>query len=156
VSVSKGVGRQIFTGGGGVAYGLVFSGGSLVVADYSPARDVRVDSPVIPTINPDGSRSYVPAGGTKAGMGFKISGTLYRVTLTGPTTLNAAGIYGRLQLRGKGTLTVNGVRSHWNGPATLLGKVPRDVRVLFRYALTGAPPPAPPPSPTTVPTTAGS
>ena len=40
--VSKGVGRQIFTGGGGVCYGIVFSGGSLVVADFSAdARRAR-------------------------------------------------------------------------------------------------------------------
>ena len=48
VFVSKGVGRQIFTGGGGVAYGVVFSGASLVVADYSATHDMRVDSPVLP------------------------------------------------------------------------------------------------------------
>jgi hypothetical protein len=159
VSVSKGVGRQIFTGGGGVAYGVLFSGGSLVVGDYSPAHDMRVDSPVVATINADGTRTYVPAGGTKS-TAFRISGTLYRVTILGASTLNAAGVYGRLQVRGKGTLIVNGVKTRWNGPASSLGKPPRDIRKLFQYALTGAPPPAepaPPPAPptTTVTTSAG-
>ena len=150
--VSKGVGRQIFTGGGGVAYGVVFSGASLVVADYSVAHDMRVDSPMLPTTNADGSRTYVPAGGAK-NAAFRISGTLYRVTVTGASTLNAAGVYGRLQVRGKGTLNVSGVRSRWNGPATVLGKVPKDVRKLFQYALTGAPPVVPPVAPPTPPAT---
>jgi hypothetical protein len=152
VFVSKGVGRQIFTGGGGVGYGVVFSGASLVVADYSPNHDMRVDSPVSATVNADGTRTFVPAGGTKS-TAFRISGTLYRVTVTGASTFNAAGIYGRLQVRGKGTLIVNGVRDRWNGPNVTLGKVPREVKKLFRLAITGAQPPAPPPPPATVPTT---
>lgn len=151
VFVSKGVGRQIFTGGGGVAYGVVFSGASLVVADYSATHDMRVDSPVVASMNADGSRTYVPAGGAKSAA-FRISGTLYRVTVTGASTFNAAGIYGRLNARGKGTLTVNGVRLHWNIGAIKLGTVPRDVKKLFLYAVTGAPPPVPPIPPATVPT----
>ena len=87
----------------------------------------------------------MPAGGTQR-VAFRISGTLYRVTVTGAGTFNAAGIYGRLQVRGKGTLNVNGVRSHWNGPVKL-GKAPRDVRKLFQLAVSGAPPPAPPAPP---------
>ena len=83
VFVSKGVGRQIFTGGGGVAYGVVFSGGSLVVADYSAdARHAASTRLSLPTTNADGSRTYVPAGGAKR-VAFRISGTLYRVTVTG-------------------------------------------------------------------------
>jgi len=160
VFVSKGVGRQIFTGGGGVAYGVIFSGASLVVADYSPTHDMRVDSPVVPTTNADGSRTFVPAGGAKS-TAFRISGTLYRVTVTGASTVNAAGIYGRLQARGKGTVIVNGERMRWNVPLGNVGKVPRDVKKLFQLALTGAPPPVPPappappppPPPATTPTT---
>jgi hypothetical protein len=152
VFVSKGVGRQIFTGGGGVGYGVVFSGASLVVADYSPNHDMRVDSPVSATVNADGTRTFVPAGGTKS-TAFRISGTLYRVTVTGASTFNGAGVYGRLLVRGKGTLIVNGVRGRWNGPITSLGSVPRDVRRLFRLALAGEPPPAPPIPPPTVPIT---
>jgi len=152
VFVSKGVGRQIFTGGGGVSYGVVFSGASLVVADYSATHDMRVDSPVPATTNADGTRTYVPAGGTRS-TAFRISGTLYRVTVTGASTFNAAGVYGRLQLRGKGTLILNGVRGRWNGPASVLGKPPKDVKKLFQFALTGAPPPAEPVPPVTVPPT---
>jgi len=159
--VSKCVGRQIFTGGGGVLYGTVFSGGSLVVADFSAARDVRIDSPVVSTLNADGSRTYVPAPGTKAkaGMGFKITGTLYRATVVGSANVNAAGVYGRLQARGKGTLSVNGEKLRWNSPLGNIGRIPRDLRKLFQYALTGAPPPAapapppPPPPPVTTTTT---
>jgi hypothetical protein len=151
VFVSKGVGRQTFTGGGGVSYGVIFSGASLVAADYSATHDMHIDSPVPATANADGSRTYVPAGGSKS-TAFRISGTLYRVTVTGSATFNAAGIYGRVQLRGKGTLLLNGVRMRWNTPTGSLGKVPKDVRKLFQLALTGAPPPAPPP-PVTVPTT---
>ena len=66
VFVSKGVGRQMFAGGGGVAYGTVFSGGSLVVMDYSPTHDLKVDSPVLATTNADGSRTFAPAGGARA------------------------------------------------------------------------------------------
>ena len=140
VFVSKGVGRQIFAGGGGVAYGVIFSGASLVVVDYSATHDMKVDAPVVPTTNADGSRTYVPAGGTTR-VAFRISGTLYRVTVTGSSTFNAAGVYGRLQVRGKGTLTVNGVRSRWNGPAIKLGKVPKDVKKLFQLAAAGLPVP---------------
>lgn len=152
VFVSKGVGRQIFTGGGGVSYGVLFSGASLVVADYSATHDMHVDSPVLPTANADGTRTYVPAGGTKS-TAFRISGTLYRVTVTGSSTLNGANVYGRLQLRGKGTLILNGARARWNAGPLTLGKVPKDVKKLFQFALTGAPPPAPPIPPPTVPTT---
>jgi hypothetical protein len=152
VFVSKGVGRQIFTGGGGVSYGVIFSGASLVVADYSPGQDIHVDSPVLATTNADGSRTYVPAGGTKS-TAFRISGTLYRVAVTGASTFNGAGIYGRLQVKGKGVQIVNGVRSRWNGPNSLVARPPKDIRKLFQLALSGAPPPTPPPPPTTVPTT---
>ena len=159
VFVSKGVGRQFFAGGGGVAYGTVFSGGSLVVVDYSATRDLKLDSPVPATLNADGSRTYAPAGGAKS-MAFRISGTLYRVTITGSSTYNALGVYGRLQVRGggpKSVLTVNSKKSRWNLPAIKLGKVPRPLRDLFQLALDSAPvplPPAPPePPPTTTPTT---
>ena len=159
--VSKGVGRQTFTGGGGVLYGSVFSGGSLVVADFSAARDVHIDSPVVSTLNADGSRTYVPAPGTKAkvGMGFKISGSLYRATILGSANVNAAGVYGRLQARGKGTLSVNGEKLRWNSPLGNIGKIPKDLKKMFQFALTGAPPPAapapapPPPPPATTTTT---
>ena len=108
VFVSKGVGRQIFAGGGGVAYG---TSSSRAARSWSPTtrptHDMKVESPVVPTTNADGSRTYVPAGGTRS-VAFRISGTLYRVTVTGASTFNAAGVYGRLQLRGKGTLTING------------------------------------------------
>jgi hypothetical protein len=162
VFVSKGVGRQVFTGGGGVAYGVIFSGASLVVVDYSPTHDMKVDAPVIPTTNADGSRTYVPAGGASR-VAFRISGTLYRVTVTGSSTFNAAGVFGRLQARGKGTMNVNGVRSRWSGPAITVGRVPKDVKKLFQAAAAGQPvpvvtPPAPPdpPSPPATTTTSGS
>jgi len=154
VFVSKGAGRQIFAGGGGVTYGTLFSGGSLVVVDYSATRDLKVDSAVTPTSNPDGSRTYVPAGGAKS-MLFRISGTLYRVTITGAGLYNGIGVYGRLQLRGggaKATLTVNSKKLRWGGPANKLGKVPRPVRDLFELAVIAAPvpePPAPPAPPVT-------
>jgi hypothetical protein len=68
-------------------------------------------------------------------------------------------------LRGKGTVSVNGARSRWGGPATKLGRVPKDVKQLFQLAATGQPvpvvtppappaPPVPPPPPAT--TTSGS
>ena len=63
----------------------------------------------------------MPAGGTKS-TAFRISGTLYRVTVTGASTVNGAGVYGRLQVRGKGTLMLNGVRMHWNGPTSNPGQ----------------------------------
>jgi hypothetical protein len=163
VFVSKGVGRQVFAGGSGVVYGVVFSGASLVVVDYSPARDMKVDAPVVPTTNADGSRTYVPAGGTSR-VAFRISGTLYRVTVTGASTFNAAGVFGRLQVRGKGTLNVSGARSKWNVPAVNFGRVPKDVRKLFQLAASGQPvpappapppPPDPPPPPATTTTTTG-
>jgi hypothetical protein len=153
VFVSKGVGREIFIGGSGIAYGTLFSGGSLVITDYSATHDLKIDSPVLPTTNADGSRTFAPAGGAKS-VAFRVSGTLYRVTVTGSSTYNAVGVYGRLQVRGKGTLTVNGVRDRWNGPATKLGKVPRAVKALFALAVLGGPPPsppAPPPPPVTPP-----
>jgi hypothetical protein len=161
VFVTKGVGRAIFAGGGGLAYGTVFSGGSLVVTDYSAEHDMKVDAPVQPTINADGSRTYVPAGGTKS-VAFRISGSVYRVTVLGSSTYNAVGVYGRLQLRGKGTLTVNGGRKlKWGPPAIKLGKVPKAVKDTFELAALGSPlpppaiPPDPPPTTTTTVTTPG-
>jgi hypothetical protein len=141
---SEGLGRQTFIGGSGVAYGMVFSGGSLVITDYSAAHDLKIESPVVPTTNADGSRTFAPAGGTRS-VAFRVSGTLYRVTVTGASTYNAVGVYGRLQLRGKGVVLVNGQRNRWNGPAWRLGKVPKVVKPLFELALMGAPPPLPPP-----------
>ena len=148
--VSKGVGRVLFVGGSGVAYGTVFSGGTLVITDYSLAHDLKVESPVLPTLNDDGSRTFAPAGGTRS-VAFRVSGSLYRVTVTGSSTYNAFGVYGRLVLRGKGTLSVNGQRSHWGGLATKLGKVPKAIRPLYQLAVLGAPPPAPPEPPVTPP-----
>ena len=84
---------------------------------------------------------------------FSISGTLYRATILGSANVNAAGVYGRLQARGKGTLSVNGEKLRWNGPLEQLGKVPRDLKKLFQFALTGAPPPAAPPAPPPPPAT---
>ena len=155
VFVSKGVGRQIFSGGGGVAYGVVFSGGSLVVTDYSATHDMKVDSPVVADRRTPTARArFVPAGGASR-VAFRISGTLYRVTVTGSSTFNAAGVYGRLQVRGKGTLTVNGVRSRWNGPASNLGQgaegrqeaLPARGRAASRRPSPPPPPPDPPPPP---------
>ena len=141
--VSKGVGRQTFTGGGGVLYGSVFSGGSLVVADFSAARDVHIDSPVVSTLNADGSRTYVPA---RARRPRRAWASRSRAACTaqrslGSGNVNAAGVYGRLQARGKGTLSVNGEKLRWNSPLGNLGKVPRDLKKMFQFALTGAPPP---------------
>jgi hypothetical protein len=150
VFVAKGVGREVFVGGSGVAYGTLFSGASLVITDYSAAHDLKIDSPVLPTTNADGSRTFAPAGGSKS-VAFRVSGTLYRVTVTGASTYNAVGVYGRLVVRGKGTLSVNGVRDRWNGPATRLGKVPRALKELFALAVLGGPPPSPAPPPVTPP-----
>jgi hypothetical protein len=143
VIVSKGTGRQTFAGGTtgrGVAYGTVFSGGSLVVVDYSEKSDLKVESPVTPTVNADGSRTYVPVAGSRNGLGFRISGSMYRMTITGAGNYNGR-VYGRLHLRGKGTLTVNGKKNRWNGPAIKLGKVPKDLRSLLEPAFKGEPPP---------------
>jgi hypothetical protein len=154
VFVSKGVGRQIFAGGGGVAYGIVFSGGSLVVTDYSSSHDMKVEAPVQPSLNQDGSRTYVPAGGAER-TAFRISGTLYRVTVQGSGTFNAAGVWGRLQVRGKGTLTVNGKRTRW--PATVkLGKVPKAQKSAYELAQSGAPIAVQPPPASSPVTTSGS
>jgi hypothetical protein len=155
VFVSKGVGRQVFAGGSGVAYGTLFSGASLVVVDYSASRDLKVDAPVTPTVNADGSRSYVPAGGTQR-TAYRISGSVYRLVITGSTTFNASGVYGRLVLRGKGSLTLNGRKSRWNAPPIKLSDPARAVRALYRMAVAGTPPPDAtplPPLPTTTATT---
>ena len=157
VVVAKGVGRQVFAGGSGVVYGTLFSGASLVVTDYSATHDLRVDAPVLPTTNVDGSRSYVPAGGTQR-TAYRISGSVYRLVMTGSTTFNASGVFGRLQLRGKGTLTLNGHKSRWGETfAIRVSDPPRGIRPLFRLAVTGAPPPAstePPPTTTSTTTLA--
>jgi hypothetical protein len=134
----------------------VFSGGSLIVTDYSEARDLKVDSPVAPTINLDQSRTYAPAGGAKS-LAFRLSGSAYRVVVQGSSTYNAVGVYGRLQVRGKGTITVNGSRRKaWNGPLVKLGKIPKAVRDAVQLAGDAAPLPAPPAPPlppvTTAPT----
>jgi hypothetical protein len=157
VFVSKGVGRQIFEGGSGVAYGTLYSGASLIVIDYSATHDLKVEAPVTPTANADGSRTYVPAGGSKS-TAYRISGSVYRLVVTGSSTFNASGVYGRLQLRGKGTLVINGRKNRWNGPAIKLSDPPKAVRPLYRLAVAGTPPPvttpvAPPTTPVTTTTT---
>jgi hypothetical protein len=155
VFVSKGVGRQIFAGGGGLTYGTLFSGGTLVVLDYSEAQDLKVESAVPPTTNPDGSLTYVPAGGTNR-MIFRITGTLYTVRLFGSALYNGIGVYGRLQLRGggpKATLVVNGKKLRWGPPANKLGRVPRPLRDLYELAVLGAPVPLPPAPPEPPPVT---
>jgi hypothetical protein len=155
VFVTKGAGRVIFAGGGGIAYGTVFSGGTLNVVDYSAAHDLKVDSPVVPTLNPDQSRTYSPAGGAKS-LAFRLSGSAYRVTVQGSSTYNAVGVYGRLlQVRGKGTITVNGGRRKaWNIPIVKLGKIPKAVREAVEAAAIPAPLPAAPEPPLPPVTTA--
>ena len=109
---------MIFIGGIGpkaVFYGTVFSGGSLVVSDYSANQDMKVESPVLPTTNVDGTRTYRRRR-LKTGLGFRVSGSVYRLTVTGSSSLNALGVYGRVQLRGKGTLSVDGARIAGTGP----------------------------------------
>ena len=155
VFVSKGVGRVIFVGGLGpkaVFYGTVFSGGSLVVTDYSATQDMKVESPVVATTNVDGSRTYAPPAGSNKGLGFRISGPVYRVTVMGSSQLNAFGVYGRVQLRGKGTLSVDGARNRWNGPPIRLKKIPKPIRGQWELAVDGAPLPAPPAPPIPPPT----
>ena len=134
VFVSKGVGRQIFTGGGGVSYGVVFSGASLVVADYSAAHDMHVDSPVLPTINADGTRTYVPAGRHQEHRFPHLGHALPR------DRHRRQHVQRRGRLRppagsGQGRADLNGVRSRWNGPNSIVARPPRDVRKLFQLAL---------------------
>jgi hypothetical protein len=155
VFVSKGVGRQVFSGGSGVVYGTLYSGASLNVLDYSPSHDLKVETPVLATTNSDGSKTYVPAGGTQR-TAYRISGSVYHVVITGSTTFNASGVFGRLVVRGKGTLTINGRRNRWNGPPIRLSDPPKAVRPLYRMAVAGTPPPVvepTPPPPTTTVTT---
>jgi hypothetical protein len=160
VFVSKGAGRVVFIGGiggKGVFYGTVFSGGSLVVTDYSTTQDMNVESPVLPTTNVDGSRTYSPPAGSRSGLGFRLSGSIYRVTVTGSSALNALGVYGRVQLRGKGTLSVDGGKNRWNGPWVKLKKVPKAIRAQWDLAVANAPlppPPVPPAPPATTTTSA--
>ena len=78
----------------------------------------------MPTTNADGSRTYVPAGGAQS-IAYRISGSVYHVVITGSTTFNAAGVFGRLVLRGKGTLTINGRKNRWNGPPIKLCEPPK-------------------------------
>jgi hypothetical protein len=160
VFASKGSGRQIFAGGGGAAYGKLSSGASLIVTDYSPKHDLKVEAPVPPIVNADGSRTYVPAGGTQS-TAYLISGSVYRVVITGQATLNASGIFGRLQVRGAGaknTLSVNGRKVRWNGPAIKISDPPKALRAVYRLAVDGTPPPVaapvlPPATPVTTVTT---
>ena len=165
VFVSKGVGRVTFIGGLGpkaVFYGTVFHGGSLIVADYSTTQDMKVESPVVPTTNVDGSRTYSPPAGSRTGLGFRISGSIFRVTVTGSSQINAFSVFGRVQLRGKGTLSVDGAKNRWNGPAIKLRKIPKAIRPQFDLAAASGPipappaPPVPPAPPTTTTTTTAS
>lgn len=159
VFASKGVGRVVFVGGAGpraVFYGTVFSGGSLVVTDYSATQDMKVESPVVPTTNVDGSRTYSPPAGSNKGLGFRISGSVYRLTVTGSSSLSAFGVYGRVLLRGKGTLSVDGVKNRWNGPQIRLKRIPKAVRAEWDVAFANGPVPVPPAPPEPPPvTTAG-
>ena len=69
------------------------------------------------------------------------------MTVTGSSQVNALGVYGRVQLRGKGTLSVDGAKNRWNGPAIKLKKIPKAIRAQWELAADGAPLPAPPAPP---------
>ncbi len=70
------------------------------------------------------------------------------MTVQGSSTYNAVGVYGRLQVQGKGTVTINGGRRKaWNIPLVRLGKIPKAVREAVELAAIGAPLPEPPAPP---------
>ena len=140
--VSKGVGRQIFAGGGGVAYGIVFSGASLVVLDYSAnARPARSSRRCWRRPTPTAPRTYVPAGGTQS-TAFRISGTrLPRHDHGLEHVQRRRRLRAPAVLRGKGTLIVNGAREPLERRADqALGKVPEGRQAAVPAAVTGAPP----------------
>ena len=128
----------------GCSTARVFSGGSLVVADYSAdARHEASTRRCVPTLNADGSRTYVPLRHEASGHGLPISGTLYRVTVLGSANVNAAGVYGRLQVRGQGHAERQRREARaGTARSSNSARCPRDLKKLFQLALAGAPPPA--------------
>ena len=78
-------------------------------------HDMKVESPVPPTTTSTARAPTRPPAAPSRASAFRISGSVFRVMVTG-SALNALGVYGRVQLRGKGTLTVDGGKSAGTGP----------------------------------------
>jgi hypothetical protein len=121
---SAGTGRQVINGGG-LIYGTVAKGGSVAVLDVKGDAQIKV-TPKKYTFTSDGQR--YPAT-TKRGLVFSISGTHYRVVLRGNTVLNGVGLYGKANLTGNGTYSLNGAPVQpWAGALSLGTKQAARVR----------------------------
>jgi hypothetical protein len=113
--LSKGKGTQDFTGGG-LTYGTVSRGGSLLVRDISGDLSKTVAGTVGRKMK-DGSMMYVV---TSKSTTFKLSGKKYEVTLKGNSTLNGIGVYGKAHFRGAGTYQLSGdAVLPWDGQVDL-------------------------------------
>jgi hypothetical protein len=111
--VSTGSGMQGFRGGG-LVYGTVAHGGSLVVRDLAPggAQAAQVDVRCGKAAKPVRCGVPVAAGTLYRAAGkvlrYKVSGTRYRVVLRGQSTLDGVGVYGGAVFSGTGSFTVDG------------------------------------------------
>jgi hypothetical protein len=113
--LSKGKGVQSFTGGG-LTYGTVSRGGTIVVRDVSGDLSKTVAG-TVPRKMKDGSLMYVI---TAKSTTFKLSGKRYEVVLKGSSTLNGIGVYGKATFKGAGTYQLSGAEVlAWNGTVDL-------------------------------------
>jgi hypothetical protein len=109
---SKGKGRQIVEGGG-LTYGTVAKNSTVLIQNLSGLSDLTITIKGKPT-KYAGGKLYVAKDAK--GMAFKVSGSSYRLTLQGASSLNGIGVYGQATFRGYGTYSLSG------GPDIAWGK----------------------------------
>jgi hypothetical protein len=123
--VSNGSGRQVLEGGG-LTYGTIAAGSvsELRVWDYSSKHDAKV-TVTAQASGSSGSSAGRPVKASRLSGGqlfrlkptrqnasrtlaFSVSGSHFRLVLDGTSSLNGAGVTGRITLYGDGTITING------------------------------------------------
>jgi hypothetical protein len=113
--LSKGKGTQSFVGGG-LTYGTVSRGGTIVVRDVSGDLSKTVVGTIARKMKDGGVMYVITAKSTT----FKLSGKRYEVVLKGTSTLNGIGVYGKATFRGAGTYQLSGAEVlAWDGAVDL-------------------------------------
>jgi hypothetical protein len=122
--VSSGTGKQTLEGGG-LTYGTLAPGGDVRVTDLSPRHDGKFTvTAQVPATAGAAAQSiavkavrigpvlYFKLKPTKANAGrnlaFSVAGSKFRLVLEGDSSLNGAGVTGKITLDGTGTVSVNG------------------------------------------------
>jgi hypothetical protein len=111
---SQGNGIQTFNGGG-LTYGKLKNAGAISIYDLSPTHDMAkpvVTPGVLRTVvRADGTTFYRAVSSKAGGLNFKVSGSHFKIVITGTATLNGIGVYGRLLFTGVGHYQLDGTHA---------------------------------------------